>query len=130
MINKEGIHLNIYPPEHTSYFVYPDLLGEPRALKSEWVSNPRRGFFAVSNRFMTSLKPDGYLDREIFNSREEVLFETIRKWKDTKKLSLEELIEQVNSTNFDPTTKKIAQLLVFVYRKAKFTYLPDEEMRK
>jgi hypothetical protein len=32
--NKQGIHINIYPPEHTSYFVYPDLLGEPRELKS------------------------------------------------------------------------------------------------
>ena len=28
--NREGIHLNVYPPEHTSYFVYPDLLGEAR----------------------------------------------------------------------------------------------------
>jgi len=63
LVNKEGIHLSVYPPEHPSYFLYPDLLGDTRKLESKWVSNPRRGFFVVSNRFMTSMKPEGYLDR-------------------------------------------------------------------
>jgi hypothetical protein len=27
IINKDGIHMNLLPPEHPSYFIYPDLLG-------------------------------------------------------------------------------------------------------
>lgn len=128
--NSEGIHLNIYPPQHACYFVYPDLLGDQRELKSQWASNPRRGFFVVSNRYMSAMNPDGYLDKEIFNSREEVLSETIRKWKDNTQVSLQELVSNIRATTYDPTTKKIAQLLTFVYRKAKFTYFPDESIRK
>lgn len=59
-----------------------------------------------------------------------MLSESIRKWKDNTKVSLPELIKHIRSITFDPTTKKIAQLMLFIYRKAKFTYLPDESIRK
>ena len=52
--NQTGIFQYVCPQKHPSYFLYPDLAGEPEPIKNRWVSNFKRNFLIVSNTHLTT----------------------------------------------------------------------------
>ena len=88
----------------------------------------RRGFFVTSNTHLSSVKPLGYLDKELFNPEEEALANLLKEWKNSKR-DLETMVREVAQTPATANIKRIADNLLTIYRKAKFTYLPDDIIR-
>ena len=82
----------------------------------------------VSNTRLSSTKPLGYLDKELFNSEEEALSTLFKEFKDNKR-DLNTIIKNIIETPETKNAKKIVDNLVTIYRKAKFTYLPDDVVR-
>lgn len=123
--NKSGLFHYICQQYHPSYFIYPDLASEPDDLADRWVSNPKKGVFIVANTHLTTINQTSYLNKEILSPIEEQLTINIRKVS-KEKFDVQKIWNLVLSTATDPLVKKRKDLLIFIYRKAKFQFFPEE----
>lgn len=130
--NNSGIFQHLCFQKHPSYFLYPDLAGAPEPTKEKWVSTFKRNFLVVSNTHLTTKDQSSYLKKEIMNPTEEqILIETRRKLATTRdKFTVGSLFDFITGIQTDPLVKKRKDSLIYIYRKAKFLFFPDENIRK
>ena len=129
--NHSGIYQHVCLQRHPSYFLYPDLAGAPEHGKERWVGTPKRNFIVVSNTHLTTQKDETYLKREVQNPTEEqFVIDARRRISSKAKFSQDELFNFVLGMDTDPLVKKRKDLLIHIYRKAKYLFFPDESMRK
>ena len=53
--NQTGIFQYLCPQAYPSYFIYPDMFGEPEPIKNRWVEGKKK-YLAVSNTILTTMK--------------------------------------------------------------------------
>lgn len=132
LTNKTGVFQYICFQKHPSYFLYPDLTGAPEPSQERWVSNFKRNFLVVTNTHLTTKDQQDYLKKEVMNPTEEqILIDTRRKVATSSdKFTLESLFDFINNVQTDPLVKKRKETLIYIYRKAKFLFFPEENIRK
>lgn len=132
LTNSSGIYQYLCLQRHPSYFLYPDLTGAPEYGKQRWVSNYKRNFLIVSNTHLTTKNQEVYLKKEVMNPTEEQFLIDTRRLLSRKdgKFSTDSLFDFVLNLQTDPLIKKRKEHLIYIYRKAKFLFFPDEPMRK
>lgn len=105
------------------------MFGEPEPLAERWVAYPTRKFVIVSNTHLTTMKQQSYLKGESLSPMEDKIGNELRKSKAkfTRESALQ-LLEDAAAVL--PQVKKQRNIFMQVYRKVKFFYLPDAEIRK
>lgn len=58
--NQTGVFQYICQQFYPSYFLYPDMFGEPEKLSSRWFSYPNKKIVVVSNSRLTPTKQESY----------------------------------------------------------------------
>lgn len=132
LTNSSGIYQYLCLQKHPSYFLYPDLAGAPEYGKERWVSNFKRNFLVVTNTHLTTKNQEAYLKKEIMNPTEEQFLIDTRRFLNKKdsKFTQESLLDYVLSLQTDPLIKKRKDHLIYIYRKAKFLFFPEDSIRK
>lgn len=85
--------------------------------------------FAVGNTHLTTINQQSYFNKEILSPIEEQIIIEIRRL-GREKIDTEKIWNLVSTLSTDPLVKKRKDVLIFIYRKAKFVFLPEEDIRK
>lgn len=129
LANETGIFQYICPQLYPSYFLYPDMFSEPEEVPERWISYPNKKYVAVSNTILTTMKQQSYSKGEALSPLEEQIAINIRRL--NGKLNQETLLLFLeNATSTQPQMKKQKNMMLQIYRKVKFFYLPEDSVRK
>jgi hypothetical protein len=129
MANSSGLFHYLCQQHHPSYFIYPELASEPDALPQRWISDPKKGLFVVANTYLTTQHQESYINKETVSPTEEQITMVVRRLS-REKFDAKKVWDVVSSVATDPLIKKRKELLIFIYRKAKFVFFPDDIIRK
>ena len=60
VVNGTGIFQYLCPQAYPSYFIYPDMFGEPEVIKNRWIETKKK-YLTVSNTILTTMKQESYV---------------------------------------------------------------------
>ena len=63
LVNETGIFQYLCPQAYPSYFLYPDMFGEPEPIEERWITTKKK-YVAVSNTLLTTMKQHSYVKGE------------------------------------------------------------------